>query len=230
MKLSLAITTMNRFSMTVASFEKVIDDPRIDDIVLLDDCSTDDSYRLLKQYFKDNEKVRIIRQAKNRGMSQNKADAISYCKQDHVIIFDSDNTLDKGYLDALEAVGELTYDTIYCPDFPRPNFVYGKFSGQTFNRNNIKELVSDDMGNCCANTANYVVPREMYGKVYRHNPEMKASDTIWMAYLWLKEGFKLHIVKGMAYDHLVWSGSGFMEEATYNMKKAAEVKQLILSL
>lgn len=230
MQISLAITTFERYDLTIKSFEKVIDDPRIDDIVLLDDCSQDGSYEKLVDYFKGYEKVRIIRQLINRGMSLNKKDAISYAKNPWVILFDSDNVISPEYIDALEAVGELSPDTIYCPDFSRDKFSYKAFSGQQFDRSNIKDLVSDSMGNVCMNSCNYVVPRDQYLTVYWHNPEMKATDTVFFALLWLSSGNKFHIVKDMEYDHLVGPQSGFLKDCDYNMKKSQEIRELILGL
>lgn len=122
MKLSLAITTYNRYEMTVESFAQVIDDPRIDDIIILDDCSTDGSYEKLRDHFKENEKVRVIRQAQNRGMSVTKRDAIALCNNREVVIFDSDNKLGKDYLDALEAVGDFSDETLYLPTAANPQF------------------------------------------------------------------------------------------------------------
>lgn len=230
MKLSLAVTTYNRFDLTIQSFAKVIEDERIDDVVLLDDASTDSSYEKLRDHFAGNEKVRVLRQLTNQNMSRNKRDATSYCKNSFAILFDSDNVLDSSYLDALEAVGELQPDTIYCPCAARPNFIFEKFSGRTFDRHSVKEVASDPMGNCSLNCCNYVVPVKSYVDIYEFNPEMKATDTVFFSYLWLKAGYKFHIVKGMGYDHLNHPGSGFLQDLDYNMKKSEEVRKLILSL
>jgi glycosyltransferase involved in cell wall biosynthesis len=229
MKLSLALTTYNRYDLTIQSFAKVIDDERIDEVVILDDASTDGSYEKLRDYFKGNDRVRVLRQLTNQNMSRNKRDAIAYCKNPFVIILDSDNTISTEYLDALEGV-EFREDTIICPTEARPNFIYKKFAGRIFDRTNAKELVSDPMGNCQTNTANYVVPRDEYIRVYEFNPEMKATDTVYFSYLWLKAGYKFHIVKGMGYEHLNHPGSGFLQDLDYNMIQSEKVRQLILSL
>lgn len=128
MKLSLAITTYLRYEMTVESFAQVIDDPRIDDIVILDDCSTDGSYEKLRDHFAGNKKVRVIRQAQNRGMLVNKFHAVGYCKNEWVALIDSDNVIGKSYLDAIFSITvypdllQLYKDTIYVPEFSKPTF------------------------------------------------------------------------------------------------------------
>lgn len=231
MKLSLAITTFNRYELTVESFAQVMDDPRIDDIVILDDCSTDGSYEKLRDHFNGNEKVRVIRQAQNRGMGQNKADAVAHCKNEWVILWDSDNILAGDYLDALQKVlPNSIKHNILCPEFARPQFDYRKFSGKLFFQDNAHELVSDKMGNCLLNTCNYVVPRDFYLQVFKPNPEVKGSDTLWFNYLWLKSLKWFYIVPGMQYYHRVHSGSTWMEHAGYNMKMAEKINKQILSL
>jgi len=101
MNLSIAITTFNRLEFTIESFAQVLDDPRVDDIVILDDCSTDGSYEKLVKHFSGVEKVRVVRQAQNRGMSLNKRDAIAYAKNEWVAIIDSDNIIGKNYIESI---------------------------------------------------------------------------------------------------------------------------------
>jgi glycosyltransferase involved in cell wall biosynthesis len=229
MNISIAITTFNRYEMTVESFAQVLDDPRIDDIVILDDCSTDGSYEKLVKHFKDVYKVRVIRQAKNRGMGQNKRDAIAYAKNEWVAIIDSDNVIGPDYFDWFNN-REIFSDTIYCPSFAKPKFDYRKFENELFSVTNIDELIQDEMGYCLLNTCNYIVHRDTYLKVYQQNETMKGTDTIWFNYLWLKAGYCFYIVRGMEYLHRVHNGSGFIKDLGYNMKQAEKVKKMILSL
>lgn len=235
MKLSLAITTYNRYEMTVESFAQVIDDPRIDDIVILDDCSTDGSYEKLFFHFRDNYKVRVIKQAQNRGMLLNKAHAVAYAKNPWVILWDSDNIIGETYLYAYfdySVYGEMQLypDTIYMPEYAKPQFDYRQFSGKKFNRHNSIDLIKDKMGNCLLNTCNYLVHRDTYGKVFEENPEMKGTDTLWFNYLWLKSGYSFYVVPGMQYFHRQHDGSTWLQHAEYNMKKAAELNRKILAL
>lgn len=247
MKLSLAITTYNRYDFTIESFAQVIDDPRIDDIVILDDCSTDGSYERLRDYFEGNEKVRVIRQAQNRGMSLNKRDAIALSKNQWAIIFDSDNIIGPDYLDAFgkytgifeDGLSSTWQEFIYCPDFAKPQFDYRKYiygnpnhpsrSGIYAKAESKFEIKNDDF-NCLMNTANYIVNRDYYLKTYQFNSDHVASDTIWHNYNHLKSGGMFSVVPGMQYQHRVHPGSGFLQDADYNMKKSAEVRKLIMQL
>lgn len=236
MKLSLAITTYNRYEMTVESFAQVIDDPRIDDIVILDDCSTDGSYEKLRDHFNGNEKVRVIRQAQNRGMLINKFDAVAHANNHWVILLDSDNIIGKSYLESLWQMGayyvapQLYPETIYVPEFAKPQFDYRRFAGQRFHKYNVVDLINDRMGNCLLNTCNYLVHRERYMEVFKNNPEMKGTDTLWFNYLWLKAGYSFYVVNAMQYYHRVHDGSTWSEHAAYNIKMAEKINREILSL
>jgi len=231
--LSLAVTTYNRYEMTEQSFAQVINDPRIDDIVILDDASTDGSYEQLKKDFDNHPKVKVIRQAQNRGMSLNKRDAIALSKNDWVIILDSDNVIGSDYLDALESQWQfdlqLNKNCIYCPSFAKPQFDYRKFQGHKFGAARPIPIKNDSF-NCLMNTCNYVVNRNEYLRIYEHDSEMKGTDTVWFNYLWLKAGNSFYVVPGMEYFHRVHDASGFLQDANYNMKKSEEVRNLIAAL
>lgn len=234
--LSLAITSFNRYEMVIESFSQVVADDRLSDIIILDDCSTDGSYERLVKHFAGNEKVRVIRQAKNRGMGQNKRDAISYARNEWVIILDSDNVISKDYIDSLTITDFETASikdkkgTILCPYFASPKFNYSKFIGQIINSVNVKHVIKDEMGYCLLNTCNYVVHRDIYLRVYEQNTSMKGTDTIWFNYLWLKAGYSFYVVPGMQYFHRVHNGSGFLKDIGYNMKQAEKIKKMIISL
>lgn len=234
MKLSLAITTFNRYQLTIDSFAQVINDPRIDDIILLDDCSTDGSYEKLRDYFNNNFNVRVIRQAQNRGMSLNKRDAIALAKNEFVIIFDSDNIIGPDYLDALDVDmhknGRPPETWILMPSFAKPQFDYSEFSGKTFSKNRISNFFGLKMAECLINTCNFLVNRDAYLRVYEPNPRMKATDTAWFNYLWLKSGGSFYVVPGMEYYHRVHEGSGFMADVDYNMKQSEKIRQMIMAL
>src|SRR5688500_10472302 len=98
-KISLCITNFDRFAMTLDSFREVVDDQRINEIVISDDRSQGVIYYGLESYVKRWDKVKIWRNEKNLGCYRNKREAISKSSNEFVIIFDSDNILTTEYLD-----------------------------------------------------------------------------------------------------------------------------------
>lgn len=230
--ISLCITTYNRYDLLLESFDKVLGDPRISEIVIVDDASKPEIQNLLLGTLRTGpyaDRVRLIINEENLGMARNKAKAIEHARNEWCIILDSDNVIDSSYLDAIP-FNRLNKEFIFCPAYAKPQFDYRKFAGKILNSDTIKQVISTPMGECLMNTCNYVVNRQEYLRVFQHNEVMKGTDTIWFNYLWLKDGGKFFVLRDMEYMHRVHSGSGFLEEVDYNMKKAAEVKQLIETL
>lgn len=230
MNISLAITTFNRYELTIKSFEKVLLDKRIDDIVIVDDKSTDQSFIKLANYFYGNSKVRTIQQAENRGMSVNKMCAISLCRNEWVIILDSDNELSSEYIDALYELGEWKEDTIYAPEWAKPTFDYRQWSGICFDKNNIKEYIGKPYFGAMLNTSNYVVNKNFYLKCYKEDKSIKETDTIHHLKNHLEQDGKFYVVPNMQYQHLVHENSGFMLNVNYNMAKSFEIEKQIMEL
>jgi len=213
MNLTLAITTHNRPEMTVKAFQKVVDDKRIDEILIIDDFSTEDNYEKLLNLCLSFENIRVRRNEENKGCYHNKLEAVSQSKTDWVMLFDSDNVMDKTYLDALDKY-ILNEDTIYSPDFARPHFDYTAFSNILIDRSNVSSLMNRKGFDCLINTCNYVVNRSEYLKVWKSHKEPWTADTLFHNYNWLVAGNKIQVVGGMRYDHLVHDGSHYKENVS----------------
>lgn len=211
--------------MLLEAFEKVLDDSRISEIVISDDASDPLVVDWMENML-NIDKVKIIYQPVNLGMSRNKAESVRLASNEWCILFDSDNVISTKYLDALF---KFTWDedVIYCPDFARPNFDFRKYSSLKFSKKEAKRYIKEGRFEVLLNTCNYFVHRDTYLSVYQHNPDMKGTDTIWFNYNWLKSGREFYVVPGMQYDHRVHEGSGFMADMEYNMKKAKELKRMI---
>lgn len=225
---TLAITNWNRFDMLKESFAQVIDDARISSVVIVDDCSEMEIFLKVQDLQFTNPKIKVYRTIQNQGMSMTKFQAIAWSPERYTIILDSDNILKPDYLDSIPK--QLDPDTIYLPSFAWPNFDYRKFEGQIIDASNIAAFIKDDKGNMCLNTCNYLTHGRTYQEVYQHNPEMKGTDTLWFAYLWLKAGKRFMVVPGMSYFHRVHAQSGFLQDAQYNMDMGSKLRKLIAAL
>lgn len=250
MKLSLCITTFNRYDLLKESYAQVIDDPRISEIIIVDDCSTEPGIKEKVNSLAGG-KVKVFHQVQNRGMSRNKADAISYASNEWVMIFDSDNVIGKDYLDAFysfvvegDAIAAFSQirpieKFIFCPDFAKPEFNYKDFrcgNGGIGTRSGIYAArecaveIKNDSFNCLLNTCNYIVHRDNYLATYQYNPNHIASDTIWYNYNHLKSGGLFCVVPDMQYYHRVHKGSGFLQGVDHNMRMQNEVRKMIMNL
>lgn len=200
--ISLCITNYNRSQMLLEAFERVINDARISEIVITDDCSTvwgvDTSLSMMSQM----PKVKVFRNEKNLGCYRNKREAISKASNEFVIIFDSDNILRPDYLDRIfeRPWGK---DTIFAPDFAKPHFDYRGFSGVTMSKENVKDYTEQKNFTAMINTMNYFVNRDEYLRVWEDHPEPWTADTLFMNYNWLKAGNKIHVLKDLQYEHRI---------------------------
>lgn len=208
--ITLAITTYNRAELTYKAFEKVISDTRIDEILIVDDVSSLDHYIRLQERTKHIPKVRLVRNQNNLGCYHNKRKAVELASNEWVILLDSDNVIDKSYLDSVYD-SNWDKDTIYAPEFARPHFDYRKFSGQYLSKKTIKKMVKVPMFDCLINTCNYLVNKEKYLKVWEYHKEPWTADTLFHNYNHIKSGGVIYVVPGMQYDHLVHDGSHYKE-------------------
>lgn len=230
MSLTLAITTYKRYEMLIESYSQVLDDPRITEVIILDDCTPAKEIReKILNLDKTHKKIKTYTQVFNRGMSVNKRDAIGLATNDWVIIFDSDNVITSKYIDAIPKV--LDSDIIYCPEFAEPKFDYTKWAGYLMFGKQVAKNIHDDQLNMLMNTCNYLVNRDMYLQVYcEPHTDVKGADTIAFNYDWLSYGCGFFICPGMRYFHRVHDKSGFMENVDHNMRIASEYRNKISQL
>jgi glycosyltransferase involved in cell wall biosynthesis len=222
MQFSLCLTNYNRFELLIESFEQVLDHPLISEVVISDDCSAYDYFDPVAAYCGGKDKIKLRRNLTNLGMSLNKKRAIEIAKEKYAILFDSDNILTPAYLEALLKWGTFLPNVINVPDFADPDFDYRQFSNMLIGAGNVKEFLGKSpMATCLLNTCNYVVHRERYLEVFQQNDKMKATDTVWFNYLWLKNSGFFYVVPWMRYFHRVHDQSGFMQDVAYNMAQSS---------
>jgi glycosyltransferase involved in cell wall biosynthesis len=212
-QISLAITTHNRADIILESFVGVIDDERIGEVCIVDDCSDEYDYSKLCMLTSFYPKVKVYRNAENKGVYYNKKRAVELSQFPYLILLDSDNSIDTSFLDKIYSK-EWYADTIFAPDFAAPVFDYTYFSGNTFTKSNVAPFVFDRGFDCLINTMNYFVNREKYLEVFEDGIEPIGSDSIHQNYNWLKAGYRIHVLKGLTYQHRVWEGSHYVANAT----------------
>lgn len=208
-QISLAITTFNRFEMVMESFAKVVEDPRIKEIVISDDCSTDGSYEKLQTVAASCPKIVLHRNPRNLDCYFNKAKAVARATSEWLVLLDSDNAITGKYLDSLYSLDRWDPHTIYCPDFAEPHFDYSAFGGLSINRANVARHMDERNFLALLNTCNYFVPRGGYLQVWNGNVNPYTSDSIFHALNWLRAGKRLEIVEGLRYRHRIHDGSHY---------------------
>lgn len=201
-KISLCITNYNRNAYLFKSFEHVINDDRVGEVVISDDFSNEELFNAVKEKCKQFPKVKLFRNDTNLGCYANKHKSVSLAQYEYCIVFDSDNVISTDYLDAIYSQ-EWSSKVILAPDFASPVFDYRQFGGITFNKTNVSEYVFKKGFDCLINTMNYFVHRDSYLSVYQPKDGIKGADSIYMNYLWILCGNEIKVVKGMKYFHRI---------------------------
>lgn len=227
MNVSLAFTTY--FSANYIKKQLALDffslsDGWIDEIVIQDDCSTD--YEELQSF--QSEKIKLFRNPSNLSPLLSRPNLVGNCKNDWVILMDSDNFLNRECLAVLKNL-ELDRNTIYCPSFARPNFRYSSFAGKTFSLNQIKAIFDSSETRTFLNTGNYLVSKNEYLETCKNiDPKFChfTVDVVYFNYLWLKSGKKLSCINGYEYDHTLRGDSYYMTHSGRSGAKLEEVNQM----
>jgi glycosyltransferase involved in cell wall biosynthesis len=208
-KISVAIPVYNRTEMCIKAFQDVYDDERISEIVIVDDASELHLFEELKSLCEFFPKVKLYRNLSNQDCYQNKAISLGYTNNEFSILLDSDNVIDKSYLDRIYEQ-EWSSDTILTPSFAAPLFDFRPYEGLVISRENVAEYIDKPMFETMLNAANYFVSPYNYLEVFDEKTNPVTSDSIYQIYNWLLEGNKVKVVPGLTYHHEVHSGSHYI--------------------
>lgn len=204
-QISICIPSYNRSDLTVDSFIGVYEDERIAEIVIVDDDSNINDFARLKYITERLPKVKLFRNSINQDCYKNKFTSVSYANFDWVILLDSDNKIDKSYLDR---IFELSWDEncIYTPSFAMPHFDFRRYEGLTIATHNIATYIDKPLFETCLNACNYFVNKNRYLETWTDEIDPVTSDSIFMCKRWLEMGGEIFIVPNLYYEHRVHRG------------------------
>jgi Glycosyl transferase family 2 len=214
MQYSLAIPNYNRDNMVIYSFINVLNNEFIDEIVINDDFSNEDIFSNLKILISNlnNSKIKLFRNEQNLKPYLNKYENVKKCKNEWVIIIDSDNSIDNDYINKLNNC-ELKDNIIYCPETPinEHNWSYKNYSNITIDKYYAKNNINDSNFSMFLNTGNYCLNKNKYINIIDSNDKnstLSIIDTLYFSYLWLKDN-QYFIIPELKYNHKVHEGSWF---------------------
>lgn len=210
-KISICITTYQRYDLLFESFAKVYDDARISEIIIVDDASDLEVFEKIREKCFNLPKVKLYRNAQNRDCYENKYTALSFAENDWCVLLDSDNILPVEYIDKIFSL--VWYpDTAYMPSFAEPLFNYSDMAGCTLMKENIAEFITAfKMCGTMLNCMNYFVNRHEYIRVWQSGITPHTADSILQNYNWFAAGNKMFVVPGLTYFHRVHEGSHYQQ-------------------
>lgn len=209
------------FYNTAKYFDEVVriavEDDRVDDIVVVDDCSEHDEYEYMSFLASKYPKIKVYKNSENVGELKNRFTAVGKAKNDWVILLDCDNSLTKSYIDSIYMIPTWREDVILCPDYGTNIKVnYREFDGDYIHIKNVKRLMNENMVKLL-NTGNYFINRSSYlecaSKVLQ-TPKDQYGDIVFN-YQWLKDNGYLFVVKGMEYVHRIRRDSSWKTNFEY---------------
>ena len=206
--ISVAIPFYNNSKMGHLALFNILNDPRIEEIVVLDDASDVDEFNKLKRKLAPfSKKIRLFRRDQNWGAFANKIQCVEMCESDWVILLDYDNTLPPEYIDSLFKEQNWETDKIYCSAYAYPNFDFRKeLAGKCIGLKMASSLVKARKFNGpFFNDGNYFLCREQYLKILKPfwNYSVAASDVAFSNYLWMSNGKSLKVLADSWYIHRV---------------------------
>lgn len=213
MSISICIPTWNRFDFVIQSFEQVLHDDRVSEIILVDDASTDDSYEKLKWFFRHEPKVKLFQNSFNLDCYYNKKRAVELATNEWCCLWDSDNIFSPDYLDV---IFDYSWDenTIHTPDFAMVHFDFRAYSGLMITRNNVAEYIDKPMFETMCNACNLFVNRNSYLQVWDNSLNPITSDSIYFVYKWLESGKQIFVTPALQYVHRVHSESHYQNNTS----------------
>ncbi len=208
--ISLCITTYNRTTLLYESFAQVLNDDRISDIVIVDDCSDVEIWNAICYQLSEMDKVNLYRNEKNIGCYHNKKRAVELATNEGVIIFDSDNIITPKYLDVIP-MNVIHSRMVVQPIFARPHFDFEKYSGLFITKDNVSQYANESTFTTALNAMNYFVNRDEYLRVWEERAEPWTADSLLQNYNWLNAGNSIYFCPSLEYEHRVHEGSHYKE-------------------
>jgi glycosyltransferase involved in cell wall biosynthesis len=230
--ISVAIPFFNNAEMAHVSLFNILSDPRISEIVVLDDCSSDENFEKLRKKVKPfAKKVKLFRRNVNWGAFANKLQAVELCSSDWVILLDYDNTLLPAYLNSLFNIEAWDERTIYCSAYAYPSFDFRQdLGGKIIDLNLAASMIeSQSFNGVFFNDGNYFLNRKRFLDCAKPfwNYVVAASDVIFANYLWLSSSNTLTVLRDSRYIHRVHGESTWLNSSKESTQILQPIKKRI---
>ncbi len=224
--LTVAIPSYNKSLYIKRCIESILRDKKsIDEIILVDNASTDSTYKIAKEFEND---LKCYKNDSNLGMSGNWNRCIELCKTDLLMIFHADDELLPGsidkyryFFDKYPKVGLVHADAIFIKNGDFASAIYQKTDKKEIR--NAGEEAIDMPGNYCSTV---IVKKEVYDNLSGFMLESCASDIE----MWRRIGSKYdigHIGEATVYYHSNNDSYGSVSLATRTVEEILKDWDLI---
>ena len=220
--ISVSIPHYNNSNFICDTINPLINDTRINEIIICDDKSSDidELEKIILNY--NNPKIKLFKNEVNMGCYHNKINAVSKCTNDWAILLDSDNIYDKKSIDAIYSK-EWNEDTIYAPSWaitfpnkPSQMLNYTKYNNSFITKSLYINDFNSDIFKCLINTCNYFLPVKKFMNcmgTIQHTYKKEIIDSVDSAVLftdWLCNNNNIFVIDSLQYNHRLHDQSNFM--------------------
>lgn len=109
MKISIIITAYNVGEFIERAVKSVLSQTYKNiEVVIVEDCSTDNTKDIIEQLAKEDDRIKIIYHKENKGAGWGRRDGINACTGDYFITVDGDDWLDETFIESLVRKAEET--------------------------------------------------------------------------------------------------------------------------
>ena len=155
--ISILMSTFNRKKLLPRAIDSVINQTYNNwELIICDDCSTDNSYQLLENYRKQNSKIKLIKNEKNIGLTKSLNRLLENVSGNFIARLDSDDYYHPEKLEKqmhflevnkdIDFVGTMGQTMDYDGNFITNNYINNVVP--TGNKNTIKKIMLVDGKNC----------------------------------------------------------------------------------
>lgn len=224
LKISLCITTMNRFdtflNKSLEEYNRYLESGLVNEIVIADETGSD--YDKIKEKWGD--KFKLIKNPERLGVFKNKINVCKNATYDNILLMDSDNFATIDYLVKIRdyiTKNALPKNYILAPSFARTGsndgFNYKAFNGKIVKRNNMNAFIGENQFRTLLNTGNYLISKNTIVNIKYDESIMKlisACDVIYFNLLAFQQNpdIELHVIRDSEYIHSVHNGSTYIND------------------
>uniref|UniRef100_A0A6C0DJ42 Glycosyltransferase 2-like domain-containing protein n=1 Tax=viral metagenome TaxID=1070528 RepID=A0A6C0DJ42_9ZZZZ len=220
--ISVAIPHYNNSNYICDAIDPLINDSRVNEIIICDDRSSDIEALEQKLLSYNSPKIKLFKNETNMGCYHNKINTVLKCSNDWTILLDSDNIYDKSCIDTIYGIPNWDKNTIYIPSWavtfpgtPSPMLNYTKFNNQFISKSLYINEFNETMFQCLINTCNYFLPVKNFIQCMdcvQHDYKREVIDSLDSAVLftdWLLSN-NIFVVESLHYKHRLHDQSNYM--------------------
>ena len=244
--ITLAIPFYNTSRYFLDCIKYAVDDDFVSEIVVNDDCSSEEEYNTLLSLTEGIDKIKVYRNESNLGAFRNKYITVKNCSNDWVYLLDSDNHPFEETYEVIRTIPENRTDIcfssrqLFCKNDDKTD--YENISDYTFKYETIgieetKDAIFKQTKwfDWFINSGNYVINRDMYLESLKvpfedENTPLLHADTAAVFYFWLKNDGEFYVVDDLRHNHRLRSESYWNACGSHSMQSVNYYKEQMVNL